>query len=374
MQPLAIKCYLPGRRTQYALYPSEDMSIELGDGADLCPRGFDDGVRVQFRLIDGQWFVAPLLGKVCDRDGAVIDGQTALTLPAMLLAGSATLVLDSTVDPRVPARVIQLTADSARNLRVAPGPAPTARLSAVPRGTIRAHGSAQHDAWGGATSVAVARSAQPQVAAWQPAVAVGAAGAAPERAPTLGPRVQPSVVVQQAEEPAIRELTQTRILDMSQLGAQLAPAVSEPSIAPQGCLSKLRAELRANPRQLAYAVLFLVLVATQVGFKWRARAAAARATAAAAQAARSAAPAAPSVPSLQAPAPQRLAAELAPLAAGEEASPRRAGELFALGDFPNALRQYRALADGPEADPVFGVIAHSIEQRLRHPQEKTVKR
>jgi len=366
MQPLAIKCYLPGRRTQYALYPSEDMSIELGGGADLCPRGFDDDVRVRFRLIDGQWFVSPLLGKVSDRDGALIEGQTALTLPAMLSAGSATLVLDSTVDPRMPARVIQVTPDSARALRAAPGPAPVARLSAVPRQPARVQsvtGRAPRSELGAAS--AAARAPQPQGAPWQPPVAGG------ERAPALAARVQPSVVVQQAEEPAIRELNETRILDMTQLGVQPpgatpAPAVIAPGPAAAASVaSRALIWVRANPRQLAYAVLFLGLVTLHFGAQWRTRAlAAARAAATAVRPAASDAPRVGALPQT------RPASKLLPLAPGEEPSPRRAGELFAIGDYPNALRQYLALAEGPEAEPVFGVIAHSLEQRLRHPQVK----
>ena len=363
MQPLAIKCYLPGRRTQYALYPSEDMSIELGGGADLCPRGFADDVRLRFRLVDGHWFVSPLLGKVCDRHGVVIEGQTALTFPAMLSAGSATLVLDSAVDPRMPARVIQITADPARVVQVAPGPVPALRPSTVARVASRPQSMPARAArtGGGAASAAV-RLPQLQVAPWQPSVAAG------ERAPALEARVQPSVVVQQAEQPAFRELNETRIIDMAQLGLQ-APAspvpvpVSAVRSALLGGASRARSWVRANPRQLAYAVLFLGLVALHFGGQWRARAAA-RAAATAVRPAPSAAPRVTAAP------PARAAAERAPLALGEAPSSRRAGELFALGDYPNALRQYLALAEDPEAEPVFGVIAHSLEQRLRQPQVK----
>ena len=318
MNPLAIKCYLPGRRTQYLLQPTDDMSIELGSGADLCPRDFDSGSRVQFRLIDGQWFVSPRLGSLRNEDGGLIDGPSALSLPAMLHAESTTLVLDTIVDPRIPARLIQGIADSARQLAVAPP--------------------------------------QPPAATRQPAVAAAV------RAPSLAPLLVPSVVVQQAEKPAFREQNETRILDMAGFGApaQAADAATE-SVEPTG-LRLVLARLRGNRRMLAYAVLGVSLVALQFGIR--------RSHAAGKPAARPVVAAAPVVASAQAPEAVRPAGEVEALRAGEQPSARRAAELYAVGDYPNALRQYRALSTLPDPDPVFGVIAHALEQRLSRSQGK----
>lgn len=316
MSPLAIKCYLPGRRTQYVLQSYEDLSIELGAGADLCPHDFDSGVRMQLRSVDEQWFVTPQLGALRREDGTSIEGPSALSLPAMLLAGSTTVVLDQTPDPRIPARVIQGSIDSARQLAVAPPQPPLAKR-------------------------------QPRVAAL--------------RAPSLAPLVEPSVVVRQAERPAVRELTETRVFDMAQFGAA---APSSPAAVENGAIRGSRALLervRKNPRLLAYAVLGVGLVAFQLRSRvFRAPAPAAPARVAAAASAAS---------SSDADRPLREQ-PLDSLPGGEPPRARRAAELFAVGDLPNALRQYRALSAAPNADPVFAVIAHALEQRLAHPQAK----
>jgi len=383
MKPLAIKCYLPGRKTQYVLYPTEDMSIELGAGADLCPRGFDEAIRVQFRLVSGQWFVAPLLGKICREDGSVIDCQTAVNLPAMVIAGSATLVLDSSVDARMPARVIQLTGDSARSIPVAPGPAPA--LYSPPRSPARARteGPASSPspspspgvrARAANSSAAAALAPQPRAATWQPQVA----GAG--RAPALEPRVQPSVVVRQAEEPAVREVNETRILDMhgiigltpsaTQLGGNPSRATSAPDAVEQTGIRRVLARFKSNPRMVAYSVLGVAMVAAQLGMRLHGRSVAAAQAAAQQQAIAAAAAASAEKVPVEAPKKKLDPTQVPPLGPDEEANATRAGQLFAQGDFPNALRQYRALNEAPGADPVFGVIAHAIEQRLRHPQVK----
>jgi hypothetical protein len=362
MQPLAIKCYLPGRRTQYVLYPSEDMSIELGVGADLCPRGFDPETRVSFRLVSGQWFVEPQSGSVSYQDGQPIEGLSALALPALLLAGSATLVLDSSIDPRVPARVIQGTSDAGRQSAPAPGPAPVSY--AAPRAPRRAHaeppalfvGREQPSAWGGGAA-ATALAPQPRAANWKPQVAPG------ERAPALEPLVEPSVVVHQAEQPARRQLDETRILDMTQLGVP-APAAAVPADgAPPRGMRALLAKLRGNPRMLAYAVLGVALVAFQFGMRRHQHAVASNA--ARPRPVASAGALQPAAEPAKAP---RSLGDVEPLPEGMQPDPDRAARLFAVGDYRNALRQYRALAAAPNSDPVFGVISHALEQRLRHLQ------
>lgn len=373
MNLLAIKCYLPGRRTQYVLYPTEDMSIELGPGADLCPRGFDAGIRVLFRLVGEQWYVEPLLGEVRHEDGSRIDGSSAVVLPAMLIAGSATLVLDASIDPRVPARVIQSTSDSARHAAEAPGPAPVAY--AAPRAPRQAYSEppasrpaheaprAPREAPRGGDSTAANRSLQPRAATLQPQVGT-------QRAPVLEPRVTPSVVVHQAEQPAVRELHETRILDMAQLGAPFPPEVAASDPVEQTGIRRVIAHIKRKPRMVAYAVLGVALVAFQVGTRMHQQALAIGADQAhsAAVARRMAAAAGPAS-ALAKPA-VRSPAEVEPLPPGVEPDANRAAALYAAGDFAHALSQYRALAAVAGADPVFDVIAHSLAQRLRHPQVK----
>ncbi len=374
MNPLAIKCYLPGRRTQYVLYPSEDMSIELGAGADLCPRGFDSNVRVLFRLAGGQWFVTPLLGEVRAEDGNLLDGTCAVSFPCMLLAGSAALVLDCALDPRMPARVIQNPRAAAAVSEPAAEPAPVYTLPRVNQ-RARAEATRGMPQTRGAAAVAFAppqprvfEVPQPRVSGGQPAVALA------ERAPALGPRLEPSIVVQQAEEPARRELTETRVFDMKQLGiAQTTEETAKPSRQPFA-VSALVTQLKAKPRIVAYAVLGLCLVALQIALRLHTQSERARAAEAARRVAATAA-LHPSADGSTGPATASAARSssavkrtelVAPLAAGEVPSARLAGELYATGDYRGALRQYRALSQQPEADPVFGVIAHALEQRLAH--------
>lgn len=364
MNPFAIKCYLPGRRTQYVLYPSEDMSIELGAGADLCPRGFDSDVRVRFRLVGEEWFVTPVLGELRTEEGIQIENTCAVSFPCMLIAGSAALVLDCALDPRVPARVIQ----NPRGTRASappPGPVPGKTLPRVNQRALSqpAHAVPQTH---GATAVAFVPPQprafvppQPRVSGAQPAVAVGG------RAPALGPLLEPSIVVHQAEEPAKRELTETRMFDMKQLGiAQNAEETQAPSAAPSAVAS-LVAKIKGNPRVVAYAVLGLGLMGLQVGrlhlhilpdrFSAAQSVATAAPTASGPEAANSAG----------ADRTHHWHSE-APLGPGEIPNATRAGELYALGDYRAALRQYRALSQQPQAEPVFGLIAHALEQRLAH--------
>jgi hypothetical protein len=356
MNPFAIKCYLPGRRTQYVLYPSEDMSIELGAGADLCPRGFDSQVRVQFRLVGEQWFVVPQLGEIRTEDGGLIDGPCAVSFPAMLLAGSAALVLDQAMDPRMPARVLQGVRDTERSEPVPPGPAPIHTLPRVSARTPAERTRARFAQVRGSAAVSLAfDDPQPRVAGGQPQVApLG-------RAPALAPVLEPSIVVQQAEQPPVRELTETRVIDMTELGLPAKPGQSAASEPPSGSPAAALSRLKQNPRLMAYAVLGVALVALQFGL--RAHNLHARARATAAQTVAAVVPAASAV--AESAKPTRAPVDLVePLAPGELPSAQRAGELYATGDFRGALRQYRALRQIPAADPVFAVVAHALEQRL----------
>ncbi len=352
MGAVAIKCYLPGRRTQYVLNPSEDMVVELGTGADLCPRGFDDGTRLQFSLVGEQWFVAPQSGQLSHEDGRSIAGPTAIGLPATLVAGSATLVLTSLVDPRLPALVVD-----------APAGAPVG----VSRQSMAATRSSA--ASSGPTRIDVRRSNRVSASSALTTAASRAVAPQPRRA-TLQPRVAAADAPVRLEAASVPNVGQsprtqrdagrsneTRILDMSQFGA--ANAGASPQAAPKPeriSLGTRWARLQLSRRLLAYTMLGLVLVAVQFGIHRRAG---------------RASPALLPVRALPETARATLhepESDLAPLPRGVLVSQQRAGELYALGDYANALRQYRALAAQPESAPVFGVIAHALELRLRHPR------
>ncbi len=356
MSLLAIKCYLPGRRTQYVLEPVEDVSVELGAGADLCPRGFDEATRVRFNLVGEDWFVATRAGQVRHEDGRLVDEATAVELPMTLIAGSATLVLTSLVDPRFPSRASRGSA----------GPA-SKGASSEPRPHVAAHTSSRaHATLAGrelarraspATAALRCVEPQPHAATLQPQVAAGNAALTRDAAPFLDigdPRG--------ASREAGRS-NETRILDMSKFGAPSAEASSE--AAPKSQLTgprRLWAGLSPSRRLLAYGMLGVALVALQFRIRRQASASAAE-------------PALPTqVPATAAGATgvevKASALRSEELHPGEVASQQRAGELYALGDYASALRQYRALAAEPEAEPVFGVIAHALEQRLRRPPVK----
>jgi hypothetical protein len=343
MTPFAIKCYLPGRRTQYVLYAQEDTSIELGRGADLRPRGFDEDVRVQFRLVGGQWFVTPQLGVSRRADGSPIEGTTALTLPWMLALGSATIVVDAVVDPRLPAQVVHGVASVAATTNPSL-PQRSASRPLPPSSRLSARAKSQ-------ASVPVR---QPYATSPKPAVALVPHAPEPQMAPPPPP---PTPLARAAVR---REVVETQILDMSQLGLPQAPEEppeEPPSPAPRTVLGQLRTR-----RMALYAVIGAALVVFRFGML--------RASGASALAHPTPPRAESAARALPASASPRPRARVEPLPPGYEPTPKRAGDWYATGDYVNALREYRGLAAQPDADPVFAIIVHALERRLEHPEMK----
>ncbi len=191
----------------------------------------------------------------------------------------------------------------------------------------------------------------------------------------LAPQVPPSVVVEQAEQPAVRELNETRILDMAQLTGAPPPAVEASDAAEQTGIGRVIARIKGKPRMVAYAVLGVLLVALQIGMRWHQQSVAesaerARAAAVAKRAVAASSTVLTSVGAKPAVRAVDQVAQIEPLPPGVEPDVNRAAALYASGDYGNAYQQYRALAAATDPDPVFAVIAHSLEQRLRHPPVK----
>lgn len=302
MTRLIVKCYLPGRRTQYVLEPVDGGRARLAQDGELSPPGFDDDASLELEYLGGQWFAQGELGQLRAADGSAIHGKLALSPQLMLTLGAATLVFDDSVDARMPARPVQLRANrpemhAMQETRVLDMEA----LGVKPR----------------------PRAPQAQVPA-----------AKPRLAPP--PQLRPE------------ELTPRRPGEHTPVSNGPVP-INEAPLEPEPAPLK---PPRSKVKVAAYSALGVAVAVSALGML---RPVAAETEARAASATPKASPSALFAPTA-APRP------VLPPRSGPP-SAKLAADLYATGDWEKARREYQALAEVPGADPVFAVILRLLEQR-----------
>ncbi|MFZ5896382.1 MAG: hypothetical protein ACOY0T_35335 [Myxococcota bacterium] len=298
---LVLKCYLPGACTQFVLEPAEGVRLRLARDGELCPPGFNEDTVLELTFWQGQWFAQCLRGELCMADGMSIHGSFPVSARLILTLGWATLFFDDVVDPRIPACPLQWR---------------QSMWEKHPLEETVAFDSAQ---------------------LWQHSLAK-----------TLNLQA-PAAKLDLAPPPAIRPEELSRVQRPQESLPALVPideAPPEPAPPPpKPPQSKLKL--------VGYSVLAVAVVLSALGM-WNP--AAAETEAHAGTQPRTAAVPSPSAVT-QAPPPA-----LEPRS--ESANAKQAADYYATGDWMKARREYQALAATPEADPVFGVIARALEQRV----------
>ena len=302
MTRLVVRYYSPTHCAQYVLDAQAGVRLKLARDGELRLPTTEDDVAIELGLEGAQWFVRSLRGALRTSEGRTVDVRMPIVPRRLFTLGAATLVLDNSVDPHIPARPLQ---------KVEPVPEiPFMQETRV-------------------FDLADLGLALPEVPAKTQAPAAKQRLAPP-------PQLKPE------------ELSEARRIDEKPFEAELP----EPSLDDLSDSEPTLVKPQSRVKLAAYSILGVAAVISGIGMM---------SPAAAETEARAATPPPPNaVPAASASARTKARA-VEPTLSGP-ASSKRAADYYATGDWPNALAEYRALA--ASGDPAFSVIVRALERRV----------